>query len=292
MQAIPLLMSMSAATPADDSRSDQNESALGFPFCIKNTFIDVFNDFGISMMPRRSASAPATPRGSCKALSTFAVHSSQQVTSPSAWSDASTMAEVDSQAELSDDSCGESVVSDFGSVQLTLATLLPPPPETPSRTKLNTGAKAWAPAYRDRGASRMPGDVKSQFAEISAAAQAALMGCTDVQHVSSIQRDDNWFLEASSQETSLQRAHSNLSAAKQAMLCAAQGSSKIRIVGYERTPFAPHSAGFGFSARFACVDDDACVCWSLMAKGACRRGCSCRWQHPTWMVSMNVTMKV
>lgn len=282
-------MSMSVRVPAEISLSDKTESALAFPFCIKNTFIDVLDDLELQM-PRRSASAPATPRAYDNNLSSCSAHDWQHVASPSLKSDVSTTTEADDQSELSDDSCGESESSDSKSVEITLVDLLPPP-KAPSRTTLNIGAKAFAPSYR-RSALHMSSDVRSLFAGIMAAARAALMSVAGIEQVTSNQVDDNWILEASCHQASLHRIHSALPVAKHAMLCAAERSSKIRILGHERTPFAPISAGFGFSAKFAFVEDDATVCWSLMAKGGCRRGCSCRWHHPTWIMSMSVIVKV
>jgi len=284
-------MSMSIAIPAEESKSDKENTApkkksspSNFALCIKNTFIDVIDDDSSPSALKRSASAPPTPRGA---------HSSPlspilRVDSLGAWSEASTSSEVATDVEISDDSCGESVASDSGGITLTLAELLPPPPpQAPSRTKLSTSAKAWAPSHR----VGMPPDVKSQFSEVLAGAQAALMSCACVQQVGSVQREDTWFLEASCKQADLPSAHSNLALAKQAMLCAAQKSDKIRILGYERTPFAPTSGGFGFSAQLAFVEDEASACWNLMATGACRHRCGCRWQHPTWVVSMHVAMK-
>lgn len=288
MQTVPLMMSMSIATPAEHAKSkkenatSQKESSPSLTLCIKNTFIDVVDDFSAPSVLRRSASAPPTPR----ATEQSPLSPMLRLKSSDAWSEASTLSEAGTDLDMSDDSCAESIATDSGGLTLTLAELLPPP-RMPLRTKLSTSAKAWAPSQRDG----MPPDVKRQFAEVVGAAQAAMMSCACVQQVGSAQREDKWFLEASCQKADLPRTHSILAIAKQAMLCAAQKSEKIRILGSERTPFAPTSAGLGFSAQLAFVEDDSSACWNLMAKGACRHGCSCRWQHPSWVVSVHAAMK-
>jgi len=288
MQAVPFLMSVSIATPAENASSDEKEFPKGFPFCIKNTFIDVFDDFNQPTLTRRSASAPPTPRGS----DSSSIRCFSPLKSPGSWSGASTPSAESSGAglEVYEDSCGESVASESVGVTLTLAELLPPP-TAPSRTKLNTGAKVWAPNTRGGSSLPMPPDVKNQFAEIVAAAQAALMGCACFEQVGSIHREEGWFLHASCQQADLLSARGNLAIAKQAMLRASEKSGKIYILGYEKVPFAESAGGLGFTAKLALVDDESAACWDLLTTGACCRGCKCRWQHPAWQMSVSVFLK-
>jgi len=137
----------------------------------------------------------------------------------------------------------------------------------------------------------MPPKVKSQFAEITAAAQAELMRCAAVQQVGTLQSGTDWSIAGSCQAVGLVQAQPRLELVKQAILNAAAQSNSIYVVGYEASPFFALPTGFGFSARLAMVEDDATACWDLLTKGHCCRGCSCRWQHPKWQVSLNVTLK-
>lgn len=291
MQAVPFFMSMSIATPVEEPTSDKKNttptktSPTNLNFCIKNTFIEVFEDQSFPQSLRRSASAPPTPRGTGASP-----HDTWDITSPMKPSRSESSISTDAEMDPFDDSCGESVASDSGGVTLTLAELLPAP-EVPSRTKLSASAKVWAPNRRVGGALQMPSDVKKEFTTILTAAQTALMSCARVQQVGSMQREENWLLEASCLHADLPNAHMSLGIAKQAMLYATAESKNIRVLGYNRTPFAPISSCLGFSAKFAFVDDEASACWNLLATGACRHGCNCRWQHPTYVVTMNVTIK-
>lgn len=283
MQAVPLLMSVSVAAPAEDPTPDKQDSPEGFAFCVKNTFIEVF---ALPELPQRSVSAPATPRGAGLTPSCSPLDAWSSLQPAGALSEASTLSEASAEEQLSDDSCGESVASDAVACAIALADLLPQH-TLPPRTKLSSCAKAWAPSHT----VYMPPDVKSQFSDVMAAAQAALMSNGYVQEVCATQRNGHWLLEASCLQTDLPSVQLSLAVVKQAMFGSAEKSNKVRILGRQRTPFAPIHGGLGFSAQFAWVDDGTSACWDLLSTGACCRGALCRWQHPTWHIKMDVVVK-
>merc|ERR1712187_328737 len=160
-----------------------------------------------------------------------------------------------------------------------------------SRTKLNSGAKAWTPSQSAGISIHMPMEVKAQFAEIVNAAQITLMRSARINQVGKLQCGHDWFLEASCQQTDLRSACLNLPLTQQAMLCAAEKSKNVYIVGYKRNPFMAMRGGLGFSAQLAVVEDETRACWDLLKTGICSRGCRCRWQHPSWQVSLNIVVR-
>merc|ERR1712107_117493 len=117
------------------------------------------------------------------------------------------------------------------------------------------------------------------------ATQVASMRSVRVQHVARLQCGQDWFLEASCQQADLRSAQTSLPLTQQAMLCAAEKSKNLYIVGYKRNPFLAMRGGLGFSAQLALVEDETHAFWDLLETGMCSRGCNCRWQHPSWQVS-------
>jgi hypothetical protein len=74
--------------------------------------------------------------------------------------------------------------------------------------------------------------------------------------------------------------------AKVALLRSAEESKGTYVIGYEARPFEVKNGGF--SAQLAEMEDESVACWNFYAKGFCYRGCSCRWQHPKRMVTVEV----
>jgi len=77
-----------------------------------------------------------------------------------------------------------------------------------------------------------------------------------------------------------------LSAAKAALLRAAERSQSCYVVGYGRAPFV--SSPLGFSALLANVDDSSKACWDLLQHGFCEYEGCCRRQHPATRATLNV----
>lgn len=280
-------------TGASEETSENSEKVTPLPFCIKNTFIQICDGFGSPQLPRRSASAPAKRREHALSSPRYATDTLPSVKSTHALSESSTSCGHIScgELDLSDESSEESETSDRdGDVSLlSVKNLLAQ--KAPSRTKLNSGAKAWTPSQGAGISFHMPLEVKAHFEEIMNAAQIALMRSVQVQQVGKLQSGHDWFLEASCQQTDLRSAQQNLFLAQQVMLCAAERSTNVYIIGYEKNPFMPMRGGFGFSAQLALVEDDTRACWDLLKTGICSRGCKCRWQHPSWQVSLNTVMR-
>lgn len=293
VQALPVLVSMSMASQSEEESSQA--STPGFtclPFCVKNTFIDVCEDSPSLCLMRQSVSAPATPRGHTSSspstvdLLPFNFISPKMCSATSASEDSTSAFDSD-ETDFSDDASTTSVGTDAVGVALSLSELLAPP----VRTKLSTRAKAWAPCQsKGIGPSFSP-EVKGQFAEITAAAQAALMKCASVQQVATTQKDTAWSLEATCQLQHLVHAQPTLEFAKLALKRATEQSKNIYIVGYAASPFKASPTGLGFSVQLAMVDEEASICWDVLTTGNCHRGCSCRWKHPEKKVLLNVRIK-
>merc|ERR1719401_1681522 len=187
--------------PSEDDSSDEGSPSM--PFCIKNTFIDVVDDFNAPSLARRSASAPATPRGHDSCQSFPYDTSPLLMRSSTALSLASTSTgptEDDTEEEVDDGHVLEKV-----GVPLALSDLRPLP-EPPLRTKLSTRAREWKPSRGEASMAVLPPEVKSQFAEVTSVGQTALMKCISVQQAGTLQNGTEWTLEACCQSGFLAHA--------------------------------------------------------------------------------------
>jgi hypothetical protein len=124
------------------------------------------------------------------------------------------------------------------------------------------------------------------------AGQQALTSSGVMQKVERIEGVTEWSLIGSFQSVNLQQCQHSLEAVKAAILYAAEQSSDVYVVGYEVEPFTPLCGPYlGFRTQLALVQDESSACWDLLTKGLCNRGCKCRWQHPSWQVSIDVVLK-
>lgn len=80
-----------------------------------------------------------------------------------------------------------------------------------------------------------------------------------------------------------------LKSAKDALMGAAETSESVYVAGYMNKPFTLTENGF--SGTLVGMYDESKACWDAFAKGFCRRGGICRWQHPVCNVAVNVEVK-
>lgn len=160
----------------------------------------------------------------------------------------------------------------------------------PERHSLRSLARPWAPPEQTRPG--LPPEVQSAFGEIMDAGQSALRSCPCVVQVEKTQHAGGWSLIGSVPQAQFQQVQPLFATVQEAMLRAAEVSENAYIIGYDATPFVPAGPGrFGFCAQLALVQDESSACWDLLSKGYCHRGCTCRWQHPSWQAAVDVTVR-
>jgi hypothetical protein len=74
--------------------------------------------------------------------------------------------------------------------------------------------------------------------------------------------------------------------AKEALLQAAEETPSLYIMGHRRLPFQP--TPMGFYANLGTMTNTKKACWDVYSKGFCPRSCTCTWEHPIQMMTVNV----
>jgi len=190
-----------------------------------------------------------------------------------------------------------------------------------SRGTLNTQAAYWIPAgatamaapgyvpvkipvaalpsmMASMAAAKPPLWVRKEFAEVIAAVKATLErgglndedadgGCA-ASEVRVAESGGSWSVTGYFTQDNFTQAGRALMLAQQAMLEAAGDSSSVYVLGYETQAFTLNRLGNGFIGSLAFVQDEKAVCWDLLSRGSCFRGCNCRWQHPEWRPTVEV----
>lgn len=283
-------------------------------FAVKNTFIDVSVPTGITRSPRRSSSLPSSLRG----IDDLKLDEEKNVDS-----DAST----DLCTEGSD---GEHPTPKLGGPQISVADADRVPsagydlgqgmgmdPAAP-RSPLNSKARAWQP-YAAPGPQLLllpPGGVMPHFVQPSAPplqpmrpdklntivakfnsqascavslVKAALEGFSCVVDVQIVEEGvECWAFTIKVRAEDMQRTEYVLTLAKEALLENAEKTPCVKVVGHRLAPFLPFPHGFVATLGF--VQDESKACYDAYGRGFCRRGCSCRWQHPPCGRSIRVVV--
>jgi hypothetical protein len=133
----------------------------------------------------------------------------------------------------------------------------------------------------------LPEAIRRRFATVVAAGLQALRSRAQKAEVQETP-GKGWTLSCTVPASQMQSFEATTEFVGDALLKAAEASDGVYIVGYEAMPFAALGSRPGFSATLALVPDEANACWDLLARGYCRRGCACRWQHPSWQVTVEV----
>merc|ERR1719433_523478 len=90
-------------------------------------------------------------------------------------------------------------------------------------------------------------------------------------------------------EEDMEHKDTILQHAKGHILCAAEASDALYLLGCHSDPFKPKQRGFG--AVLASMQDKNLACWEFYATGSCAREHKCRWQHPLTRRRLNVVIK-
>jgi len=136
-----------------------------------------------------------------------------------------------------------------------------------------------------------PPGARRSFAEIVAAGLQVLRSSENVQTAEVQETGTGWTLTCSMLPSRMQHFAEISDRVGKTLLEAAAKSENIYVVGYENAPFVEFLDRPGFSTQLALVQDEESACWDLLAGGYCRRGCACRWQHPTWQVTVDVNAR-
>jgi len=87
-----------------------------------------------------------------------------------------------------------------------------------------------------------------------------------------------WSVICRIREEDVEHQDTILQHAKAHIVCAAQASDAMYLLGCHLDPFKPKQRGFG--ATLASMQDKNLACWDFYATGSCTRERKCRWQHP------------
>mmetsp|Transcript_107612 Transcript_107612/g.303037 ORF Transcript_107612/g.303037 Transcript_107612/m.303037 type:complete len:328 (-) Transcript_107612:68-1051(-) len=289
-------------------------------YIVKNTFVDIpsSSDALLDQQPRRrnSSAPPTAMRGDAvsqddigrvpedlvlrsqslqKNVSTASISTQddfEDVLSSTGATDAGASDESSDTMSMCapefSDATSKASFAKRNTLQLTL--LVPPRPTPPPRVALRSRARPWFPPER-LSAPSWPTEVRRSFAEVVAAGLMALRSSLFVCKAEVNESADGWSLAGAFQPQHFGAARFALARAQDAMLRAADRSSRVYLVGYKAQPFAIDSSGLGVCAQLAVVEDDESACWDFLAGGHCRRGACCRWRHPSWLVSVDASMR-
>lgn len=307
-------------------REEQAEEQCAFGYAVKNTFIDFCAPHSIDpscptqhacwATQHRSSSAPPALRGGRREGDADIMNGADKGEWLGTWSTACTSAgdemsgdewrAGDDEETVSLSSCGQgsprltcSESPAGGRIELVLSSLVPgPQPKTsPSgRTALRSAARVWTPNQMMLALNTtmaFPPPIQSQFLEVVSAGKVALEKSIGNVRIEMIEASGGWSLVAHVHAQQLNLGQVALALAQEAMLAAAELSDKVYIIGYEAQPFAPlPGSSDGFTTQLAKVRDEDSACWDLLAAGVCRRGCACRWQHPSWQATLQLSLEV
>jgi|Transcript_114391 hypothetical protein len=263
-----------------------------YPFIVQNTFISV--DLGQpEAQPRRSSSLP--PMGTKKASETFDYEAATDICTEAS----------DEVATFSD-----SGHTSEGEPQDECLQSLPPPP---TKTKLNPQAAMWAPSAvfvevlpppppppLPMGEGSMTWRVgkpkiekwlhmwKDTVSDVVAKMSLALgkNECVTRVECHKNSTEDGWTVIVRSNIEGFYQFERLQTAAKEALLKEAEETPSLYILGHRRLPF--HPTPMGFCATLGTMTNTKKACWDLYSKGFCPRSCTCTWEHPALMLTVNV----
>lgn len=86
-----------------------------------------------------------------------------------------------------------------------------------------------------------------------------------------------------------QYASSLIAIAKSALAKGCEQSASVYMLGYLAKPFTDTVSGF--SVTLCGMGDEEAACWDYYSKGTCRRGCACRWTHPSDQVTVSIDLR-
>mmetsp|Transcript_45109 Transcript_45109/g.79377 ORF Transcript_45109/g.79377 Transcript_45109/m.79377 type:complete len:327 (+) Transcript_45109:150-1130(+) len=172
--------------------------------------------------------------------------------------------------------------------------------EPPERTKLSSQAKVWTPVCTLRSkppgtklnkkARRLCGRLRWQCHEVAAAAEKAMSLCMYIVSAELVMERSSWSIIAHIRPEHFHFKEQVLSAAKQSLLDNAEQSDQVYVLGYRKKPFM--TTPLGFFVMLGTMSDPQQACWEYFCNGCCARDEGCSWQHPAFMVTVNVMVKL
>jgi len=286
-------------------------STQAFPLIERNTFLTVYLDEN-EAPPRRCSSLPARLRDrteSCgadvkdkasdgfdsEAITDVCTEASDEPTSfsESADGDASSPGIVFGDFTENDATFVENVAT----LQSMSALALPWVP-VPPKTRLSSKAACWDPTASEAKESpvmwRVGAPKNSKWLEWwqeTAADIVAKMSCTlgeleCISRVESRREGADWIVTARSSSVAMCQFERIQTAAKQSLLQAAEASECIYVLGHRWSPF--QQTPMGFFASLGSMRTTKKACWDVYNNGVCPRGCSCPWEHPAFVNTVNV----
>lgn len=97
-----------------------------------------------------------------------------------------------------------------------------------------------------------------------------------------------WTIELTPEETGTLKGDYVLALAKHAFLSHSCEDHGLYMLGYAAKPFI--SRPNGFVVVLGNVAAEKRLCWDFYSKGFCRKGCDCKWEHPTCSTPINITL--
>jgi len=99
-----------------------------------------------------------------------------------------------------------------------------------------------------------------------------------------------WTLVAEILPSNLRYKEAVFTAAKEALLHAAEQSSNVYVLGYLMKPF--HMTPQGFIANLGCMTSEHSACWPLFGRGYCCNAANCPLSHPVCKMAVHVTFRL
>jgi len=134
-------------------------------------------------------------------------------------------------------------------------------------------------------------DFKEQVSSLAMSVSAALSGCEHIWRTEVV-RDmstESWSIEITTKDEHMLHKEEILATAKHALSAISNMSKNMYILGYAASPSVAKSSGF--LTLVGNMKDETKACWVLYSKGVCSRDGSCRWQHPSCVMPLNIVVK-
>jgi len=112
---------------------------------------------------------------------------------------------------------------------------------------------------------------------------------TDNVEASKNTESQGWTVEVMPKEELKTYKDNLLTLAKSAFFETTHRSSAIHLMSLNSKPFIPKLQGFG--AVIGAVKDEQAMCWDFYSKGVCNYGCRCQWDHPEYLMTIDIVVK-
>jgi hypothetical protein len=134
-------------------------------------------------------------------------------------------------------------------------------------------------------------DFKMQVADLVSAVLSNLKQQPHVGGVKAFRSVDTqcWSIEISPKDDNTRHKDYVTMLAKNAFYDATKDSDPVCMMGYDAKPFT--NKPDGFLLVLASMRARSKACWNFLSLGICKRECTCRWEHPTCFMPINVVVK-